>query len=315
MTTDHGRILVTGSSGTIGTRLCEALLDAGHDVTGADLKPNRWSRAIDDRTIRVDLQNASDLANALPGEVDTIIHLAANARVYNLVVDPSLARANFDTVFNTLEYARSANARRFMFASSREVYGNTSRLVHHEDESYVRHCESPYTASKIGGEAMVHSYQQCYGLDFLILRFSNVYGMYDDSDRVVPLFIRRCIEGLDLVAYGREKVLDFTYIDDAVDGLMRGVDRFDTVRNDVFNIASGQGTALVDLAHLVRERVDSDSRVIVDNNRPGEVARYVADITKAKRELGYCPGTGIDEGIGQAIEWSRAWLGDGRVVT
>ncbi len=92
--------------------------------------------------------------------------------------------------------------------TSREVYGNSKQIVHSENEAYVRKCESPYTASKIGGEALVHAYHQCYGINFIITRFSNVYGMYDDSDRVIPLFIKLTNGNKDLVIYGKEKYMD-----------------------------------------------------------------------------------------------------------
>ena len=117
-----------------------------------------------------------------------------------------------------------------MFSSSREVYGNSDKVIHNEDEAYVKNCESPYTASKVGGEALVHSYQQCYDIDFVIFRFSNVYGMYDGSDRVIPLFIERAKQGNDLLVFGKEKLLDFTYIDDCVGGVILGIKNFGKIK-------------------------------------------------------------------------------------
>jgi len=225
----RSRILVTGSSGTIGTRLCEKLLEENYAIIGVDLKPNRWNDRINKLTIIGDLRDKETFKN-LPKDVDLVVHLAANARVYNLVVDPSLARDNFEILFNTLEFCRRNDIKRFIFASSREVYGNSNQIVHSENEAYVRNCESPYAASKIGGEALVHAYQQCYGINFIIIRFSNVYGMYDDSDRVIPLFIKLAKENRDLVVYGKEKLLDFTYIDDAISGVLKCIENFDQVK-------------------------------------------------------------------------------------
>jgi UDP-glucose 4-epimerase len=297
------KILVTGSSGTIGTRLCEKLLESGYDVVGVDYRPNEWNEKVQSITIDVDLRNKDEVLKKLPKDIDLVIHLAANARVYNLVVDPSLARDNFETLFNILEFTRINNIKKFMFSSSREVYGNTNKIIHTEDEAYVKNCESPYTASKIGGEALVHSYEQCYGIDFVMFRFSNVYGMYDNSDRVIPLFIKLCKEGKDLVVFGKEKLLDFTYIDDIIAGILLCIKKFDAIKNDVFNLAYGQGTSILEVAQLIKELLKSDNKIEIKENRTGEVVKYIADISKAKEKIGYNPKTTIAEGVKKSIEW------------
>jgi nucleoside-diphosphate-sugar epimerase len=296
------RILVTGSSGTIGTRLCEKLTERGYHITGLDTRTNKWSKTVNNITILADLRDKAAL-DRLPKDVDMIIHLAANARVYDLVLRPDLAKDNFDMLFNILEFCRLNKIKRFIFASSREVYGNTNQHNHSEDEAYVRNCESPYTASKIGGEALVHSYGQCYGIDFIIIRFSNVYGMYDDSDRVVPLFIRHAKENREIVVYGKDKFLDFTYIDDAVSGVRKCIEKFNQVKNDVFNIAYGKGIGIAEMGRLVKEHMCSKSGIKLKENRKGEVVKFVADISKAKQKLGYVPRTSIEEGIKKSIEW------------
>ena len=296
------KILVTGSSGTIGTALCETLMEKGYEIVGIDIKQNEWSEKVDRITIISDLRDRNCFSK-LPDDFDMIIHLAANARVYNLVVNPSLARDNFEILFNILEFSRLKNIDRFIFASSREVYGNSDKVFHNEEEAYVRNCESPYTASKIGGEALVHAYQQCYGINFIIIRFSNVYGMYDDSDRVIPLFIKLAKENRDLVVYGKEKLLDFTYIDDAISGVLKCIENFDQVKNDVFNIASGKAISIVELAQLIRKYMHSKSKIVIKESRTGEVMKFIADISKAREKLGYEPKTTIDEGIKKSIKW------------
>ncbi len=297
------KIIVTGSSGTIGTRLCESLINDGFEVVGVDQKKNVWNQEIQDRTLIVDLRDKKLVMEKLPRDADAIIHLAANARVYNLVVDPSLARDNFETLFNVLEFARIAKIPKIIFSSSREVYGNSDKIYHQEDEAYVKNCESPYTASKVAGEALVHSYYQCYRLDFVIFRFSNVYGMYDGSDRVIPLFIERAKRDEDLIVFGKEKQLDFTYIDDCVNGIRLALQNFEKVKNDVFNLANGKGTTLLEVAQLIREMTDSKSKIILKENRTGEVVRFIADINKAKARLGYEPEITIIEGVKKSIAW------------
>lgn len=299
------KILITGSSGTIGTRLFETLLKSGYDVTGVDKKPNKWNSKLNENTILVDLRNRDDIFEKIPNDFDLVIHLAANARVYNLVVDPHLARDNFETIFNILEFTRKNNISKFMFASSREVYGNTEEFHHSEEHISVSDCESPYTASKIAGESLINSYHRCYGIDFIIFRFSNVYGMYDDSDRVIPLFIKLCEEGKDLTIFGKEKLLDFTYIDDAVNGVKLCIDKFNTAKNDVYNLAHGAGTTIFETAEMINKYSNSNSKIIIKDNRLGEVVKCITNISKAKQKLDYVPTTTISEGIQKTIDWYR----------
>lgn len=294
-------VLVTGSSGTVGTQLCQKLLDKGYSVTGVDIESNQWSKPVDENTRILDLGVSSSL-DKLPQNIDLVIHLAANARVHKLVQNPDLAKENFDTTFNILEYAREIGAD-FIFSSSREVYGNNGKIIYDETDTYVDECESPYTASKIGGEALVKSYDVCYDIDTSIVRFSNVYGKYDASNRVIPLFIAQASQGKDLTVYGDDKVLDFTYIDDCVDGVVRVVEQFNKAAGSTFNIASGEGTSLVEVAQTIVDKLGADVSIHVEENRTGEVSRYVADISKANKIFGYEPSYDIDEGIEATVDW------------
>jgi len=295
------RILVTGSSGTIGTALCKVLLKDGYELIGVDKRKNKWSEAVDNLTILRDLRDFEQ-TNTLP-PADLVVHLAANARVYQLVKNPLLAKENLDILFNVLEYCRRHRITKFIFASSREVYGNTDSLSKKEEEVHVSLCESPYTASKIGGEAFVYSYHKCYNINFVILRFSNVYGKYDESDRLVPLFIRLMKANKDLIVYGREKMLDFTYIDDTVEGIIKCIQKFDSVANNVFNIATGKGVLLTEVAHLIQKYMNGHNKILIKENRTGEILKFIADISKAKRLLNYIPKTDIADGIKKSIQW------------
>jgi UDP-glucose 4-epimerase len=301
-----GKVLVTGSSGTIGTRLCERMLQDGtYEVVGVDRRPNAWNAQVQAVTVAGDLREEATLAR-LPTDVDVVIHLAANARVYELVEAPELARDNFLTLFNILEFCRRNGIPRFQFASSREVYGNTGEAVHAEEPVRLGDCESPYSASKLGGEALVHSYGRCYGLDYIIFRFSNVYGMYDDSERVVPLFIRQTRAGRDLTVFGEDKLLDFTYIDDAVDGILLSLERFERARNDTYNLAFGEGTTILAVAGMIREQLGATNRVHLGESRTGEVVRYIADTRKAREKLRFAPRVTCPEGIARSVAWYRA---------
>lgn len=299
------KILVTGSSGTIGTRLCEILLERGFEVVGADWEPNKWNKTIDDITVKVDLRDEG-VFEQLPTDVHIVVHLAANARVYELVEHPDRARDNVLTLWNTLEWCRKNNISKFIFASSRETYGNINKEILTEKDAHFMHCESPYTASKIAGEAFVESYKRCYQMDTINFRFSNVYGMYDDSVRVVPLFIRLAKQNEPMTVFGKEKCLDFTYIDDTVEGIILAIEQFDQAKNDTYNLAYGEGTTILHLAERVKELMNSESEIVTGEPRTGEVIKYVADISKAKAKLGYEPKTPFDEGIEKSVEWYAA---------
>jgi len=298
------KILVTGSSGTIGTRLCEKLMEKGHEVRGFDWKPNKWQPAVEKITTQIDLRDLEKLkATSCKLQADVLVHLAANARVYDLVEQPELARDNMLTVFNALEYTRLNGIKRFVFASSRETYGNSGAARYTEDMMRVENCESAYTASKIAGEALVESYKRCYGIDAVILRFSNVYGMYDDSNRVVPLFFREAKKNAPITIFGEKKSLDFTYIDDTIAGIMLILEKFDLAKNDTYNIAFGRAETIVELAELIKKLLKSTSSLTIKPSRTGEVTNYTADITKAKSKLGFSPKIPFEEGVKKAVEW------------
>lgn len=301
------KILVTGSSGTIGTRLSETLLDLGHDVQGMDWEPCKWQKRVEDLRINIDLRDANALkAQTSKLKADLIIHLAANARVYELVENPDRAMDNCIDTFNVLEFARKNGIKRMIFASSRETYGNIhlpDGQKYAEDKAHFMTCESPYTASKIAGEAFFEAYKRCYGIETVIVRFSNVYGMYDDSIRVVPLYFRNAKANKPLKVFGKDKCLDFTYIDDAVQGLTKIIANWEKAKNDTYNLAYGEGTTILHLAEEMKRLLRSDSTIDIGPSRTGEVTHYIADISKAKKVFGYDPQTNFTEGIRKSVEW------------
>lgn len=299
------KILVTGSSGTIGTRLCEKLLEAGHNVVGADWEPCIWNKTVEKLRIDIDLRDAKQYGK-LPTDCEMIIHLAANARVYELVENPDRALDNCIDTFHVLEHARKNGIKKFVFASSRETYGNIhlpNGQKYDEGKAHFSTCESPYTASKIAGEAFVESYKRCYKLEAVILRFSNVYGMYDNSIRVVPLFFRQAKANETMKVFGKEKCLDFTYIDDATDGILGVVQNWTKAKNDTYNIAFGEGTTILALAESMKELLGSSSKIEIGSSRTGEVTHYIADISKAKKTFGYNPKTPFSEGVRKSVKW------------
>lgn len=309
-------ILITGSSGQIGTNLGLRLLDAGHAVFGVDKRINTWTDRI--TTMLQDLSAPyRDFAGGIGGvpypRCDLVVHLAANAKVHELVQHPHRAMENIALTFNVLEYCRH-NQLPLIFSSSREVYGDIHRYITEEQHADFSFTESPYSASKVAGEALVYSYARCYGLRYLVFRFSNVYGRYDNDvermERVIPLFIQAMRQGQSVTVYGQEKTLDFTYIDDCVDGIVAGIERLlgGRVANQTINLAHGQGNTLVRMAELIAQTLGVPARIDVEpSKRVGEVTRYIADISKAAELLDYQPRVPLDEGIRRAVAWSESF--------
>ena len=309
-------ILITGSSGQIGTNLGLRLLDAGHQVFGVDKRINTWTERIP--TLLQDLSApyrdfAGGVGSVPYPRVELVVHLAANAKVHELVQFPHRAMENIALTFNVLEYCRH-NQLPLIFASSREVYGDIHRYITEETHADFSYTESPYSASKVAGEALVYSYARCYGVPYIVFRFSNVYGRYDNDiermERVIPLFIERMRAGQPVTVFGQEKMLDFTYVDDCVDGIVAGIERLaaGAVQNQTINLAYGQGNTLVRMAEYIAGALGVASRIEVEPaKRVGEVTRYIADISKAAELLGYQPRVPLDEVIRRAVAWSAAW--------
>lgn len=310
------RILITGSSGQIGTNVGLRLLREGHFVFGVDLRPNTWTSEI--KTLLQDLSTpyrnfVGGIGQATyPEKLDVVVHLAAHAKVHELVQQPDRALENITMTFNVLEFCRH-NRIPIIFSSSREVYGDIQRYITEESHADFAFTESPYSASKIAGEALVYSYAQCYGLPYIVFRFSNVYGRYDNDlermERVIPLFIRRISRNEPITVYGRDKTLDFTYVDDCVDGICRGIDMLVSGReaNHTINLAYGQGSTLITMAEYVAETLGVKPNMTIEAARVGEVTHYVANIGKARAILGYSPQTPLREGIRKAVAWSTDW--------
>ncbi|MEK6844949.1 MAG: NAD(P)-dependent oxidoreductase [Nanoarchaeota archaeon] len=314
------KVLVTGSNGEIGTNLCLKLKREGHESFGIDKRKNNWTDNLE--YLLLDLtQNFSDFKKGfngveIPFNPDAVVHLAANAKVHELVENPSRAMDNIRITFNVLEYCRQ-NYVPIIFASSREVYGdihrfNTNGQITDEKKADFKFTESPYSASKISGEALIYSYAKCYGLPYLVFRFSNVYGRFDNDlkrmERVIPLFIKKINNGEKITIYGKNKTLDFTHVDDCVKGIYSGIKKLvlEEVKNETINLAYGKGQSLLNLVEYVEENLGKKANYKIGDTRIGEVAYYVADISKAKKLLDYNPKISLNKGIKKTIKWWKS---------
>ncbi len=301
------RVLITGSSGMIGTNLGLALLDSRVEVAGIDCRPNPWTDRIP--TTLIDLAGPGTL-DRFNWPADIVVHLAAHAKVHATVQNPQLAYDNIAAGTAALEFARKHRLA-LILGSSREVYGNMKRGRTGEKAVFVDESASPYSASKLAVEALGHAYRRCYGLPIVVLRFSNVYGRFDNDlgrlERVVPLFINQIACSAPVVIFGPEKQLDFTFIDDCVSGIVRTIHAMlgQGLTEHVINIASGRGSTLLELAALIGDVSGKVPRIVLEPTRVGEITHYVARLDIAKRALGYRPRVFLPEGIRLSIAWQN----------
>lgn len=291
-------ILITGNLGFIGRYLHEALRKKGHIVFGADKKNGKQ-----ENILRIDSSGYFEWLSKQ--NIDLIINLAAIARVRDSVEDPSLAMENVQIIYNMLEFTRKNKIKKFIFSSSRETYGNADIKNYKEIEARHYNAESPYAMSKLCGEAMIIAWNKCFGMKGIVLRLSNVIGEYDDNPRFIPLMLNKIPKGKDVEIYGKDKVLDFTDIYDAVDGILTTIKNYDKLSKQklpIFNVAYGKGEKLVNVAQYIKKKYKSKSKIKIKKNFIGEVVKYTADITKFNKLTRWKPTTNVYQTIDRIIE-------------
>jgi UDP-glucose 4-epimerase len=322
------RYLITGGCGFIGRRLVGALLETPDATirvvddlsfgTRAALAALGEVEDIDSFTTatprgRIQLKIGSiadaDLAIAACRDVDIVVHLAANTGVGPSIVDPRFdCTANVMGTFNYLEAARSAAVRRFVFASSGAVTGETEPPIH---EKVPTRPLSPYGASKLAGEAYCSAYAHSFGLPTVALRFSNVYGPGSGHKQsVVAKFIRRALDGAPLVVYGDGgQTRDLIFIDDLV-AAIRLAATTPGLSGEVFQVATSCETSVLELARLLAQVLEAEAagqpEIRFEPGQPGDMRRNFADTTKALAMLGWQATTTLAEGLPRTVRWARA---------
>jgi len=296
---------VTGGAGFIGSHLIKALVKAGHQVRVLDNLSTGSIENIADvldavEFVRGDVRDYGVTESVVKG-VDAVVHLAALIDVAESVEKPDLY---FDVnVRGTYNMAKaSKNVSTFVFTSSSAVYGEPIRVPIPEDHPLMP--KSPYAASKVSGEAFVQAFANQYGFRPVILRLFNVYGSKQSRAYagVIIEFIRRVSRGEPPVIFGDgEQTRDFVHVSDVVEAIML------SLRNEgaggVFNIGSGEGVTINCLANLILKLMGrEDLKPIYASPRPGDIRHSIADITRARKELGFKPKVGLEVGIKELIK-------------
>src|SRR5213083_80742 len=308
------RILVTGGAGFIVSHLVERLLAAGHTVVILDDFNDFYDPQIKQANIagfakhvtihHVDLRDGASVRNLFHREkFEVIAHLAARAGVRPSIQHPQLYYdTNVTGTLNLLEAARVMGVKRFIFASSSSVYG-VSKIVPFSEDQHLTQTISPYAATKIAAEFLCSTYSHLYQMPIVALRFFTVYGPRQRPDLAIHQFTRRIHAGEPIDQFGDGTTRrDYTYIDDIIQGTMAALN-YDGPMHDVFNVGESQTIQLKDLISAIENAVKKKAKINRLAEQPGDMPRTYADITKARKLLGYNPTTKLSEGLPKFVEW------------
>ena len=308
------RILVTGGAGFIGSHLVEKLLGAGHaavilddfnDFYDPQIKRENIAAVSKDVPVHhVDLRENAAVRNLFHREkFDTIAHLAARAGVRPSIQHPQLYYdTNVTGTLHLLDAARATGVERFIFASSSSVYG-VSKTVPFSEEQHLTQTISPYAATKIAAEFLCSTYSHLYQLRVVALRYFTVYGPRQRPDLAIHQFTKKIHAGQPIDQFGDGTTRrDYTYIDDIIQGTMAAL-TYNGPSFDIFNLGESETIQLKDLIEKIEKALGQKAKINQLPEQPGDVPLTCADISKARRLLGYNPTTQLSEGLPRFIEW------------
>ena len=311
--------LVTGGAGFIGSNLCEAILDMGHTVRCLDDLSTGKRSNVDLFTdnerytfIEGDIKDLDTCRRAVEG-VDYVLNEAAWGSVPRSIEMPLFyERNNIMGTLNMLEASREAGVKTFVYASSSSVYGDEAHLP--KREGIEGNLLSPYALTKRVNEEYAKLYTKLYGLRTVGLRYFNVFGRRQDPDgayaAVIPKFIKQLMNGETPTINGDGKQSrDFTYVDNVIEANLRACLAPDEASGEAFNVAYGGREYLIDVYELICEALGCPGKQpIFGPDRKGDIKHSNADISKARRLLGYDPDYSFGDGIKLAIDWYKANL-------
>lgn len=313
-------VLVTGGEGFIGSHLTESLVASGANVRVLSYYTS-FGRAgwLDQSPVRDevevlpgDVRDAGRVQEAVDGR-DVVFHLAALIGIpYSYVAPESYIQTNVQGSFNVADACRRAGVSRLVHTSTSETYGTALRVP--IDEEHPLQPQSPYSASKIGGDMMALSLHHAFETPVAVARPFNTYGPRQSTRAVIPTILSQLLGGATEIKLGTlTPTRDFNYATDTAAGMM-AIAKCDACVGQVTNIGSGKEISVGDLAQLLIEAVGVDARVVIDESRVrpegSEVDRLLADNTKIKKLTGWEPKVSLRDGLAETTEWIRDHLGE-----
>lgn len=313
--------LVTGAAGFIGARVSELLLQDGHTVLGVDdlndaydvrLKDWRLKRLAGQPGFRFFQQDLRDYQRLKPvfesGPIDAVINLAARAGVRYSVENPFIyLETNNNAVLNLLEQCKIHGVPKFILASTSSIYGLNAPMPTPE-EANSDHPLQPYSASKKGAEAMCHAYHFLHGLDVTIFRFFTVYGPAGRPDMVMFRFCQWIAEGRPVHLNGDgEQTRGFTYVDDIARGTILGLK---PLGYEIINLGGHEVISINEMISVLEELIGKKANVVFHEAHKADMLSNWADVSKARRMLGWEPQVSLREGMRRLVEWymqEREW--------
>jgi len=306
------RYLITGIAGFIGSSLAHTLLEQGHEVSGIDnLSTGSLENIADIRSDvefhQGDIRDLRSIEKACAG-ADFILHQAALASVPRSIKDPVASHeSNINGTLNVLVAAKNAGVRRIVYAASSSAYGNQDGKMKHED--MLPQPLSPYATQKLSCEYYLQSFCKSYGMEGICLRYFNIYGPRQAADSpysgVIAHFVQKMMTGETPTINGDGLISrDFTFVQNAVQAnLLACTAPSEFATGRVFNIGTGQSHTLNSLYEHLAKILDFGQRPNYGAQRVGDVQHSLANIQRAKDELGYTPQTDFAAGLLQTVEW------------
>lgn len=311
-------VLITGGAGFIGSHLSERLLSEGWELVIIDDLNDFYSPDLKLANLegirnlgevefyQCDVCDAEAVSRIVGNhKPNVIVHLAARAGVRPSLTDPLLyEKVNVQGTLTLLEAARNTKVEKFVFASSSSIYGAANRVPFSE-EDHMNLPISPYAATKIAGEKMCFTYSHLYGIQTACLRFFTVYGPRQRPDLAIRKFIEMIDAGETISMFGDGSTgRDYTYIDDIIDGITAAIghqSKFET-----FNLGNSHPVSLATMIRTIEKKLGKEAQIRLMPDQPGDVPLTFADISKARKLLGYSPRVSFAEGIKRFVEWHSA---------
>jgi len=309
------RILVTGGAGFIGSHLCGRLLDQGRELLVLDNFNDFYDPAVKRRNVEPllaksgfslvegDIRDPAAVKDVFSSfRPQAVVHLAAMAGVRPSIEKPLLyCDVNIAGTTVLLEAVRKSQVGHFVFGSSSSVYGASDKLPFSEEDDLSRPV-SPYAATKLAGEQLCYTYHHLNGFPVTCLRFFTVYGPRQRPEMAIHMFARRIRDGNPITVFGDGRSRrDYTFVEDIIDGVVRSLDS--PMGYEIFNLGESRTVSLSELIALLEENLGQKALIERLPDQPGDVPATYADVTKARRRLGYDPQVPIEEGVRRFIQW------------